>query len=241
MQTVHDKTLDDSKELQQYLPRPRYDRQLEAALLKTLKTLHGGDIQTMSEAGVSAPQIHDWNQAKDQLDWRRRYFAPEMGQGVPRDYSKVPLLDDGVIIEVNLSFGTEANDEGRIMPALTAATRVYRADTARLLWSREEMLTDKTSSMTIAEFKLFPAELTRRLEALAPPLGETVAGSVAKAWPSRLPASAPPAPSVPASTGTLPSGPTQADLSTAAAAGVVLSTTTLPIIAVSTDTSAPRR
>ena len=156
-------------------------------MLKTLKTLHGGDIQTMSEAGVSAPQIHDWNQAKDQLDWRRRYFAPEMGQGVPRDYSKVPLLDDGVIIEVNLSFGTEANDEGRIMPALTAATRVYRADTARLLWSREEMLTDKTSSMTIAEFKLFPAELTRRLEALAPPLGETVAGSVAKAWPSRLP------------------------------------------------------
>ncbi|HAZ08547.1 MAG TPA: hypothetical protein DCZ01_08525 [Elusimicrobia bacterium] len=242
VQTVQDdKTLDISKELQQYLPRPRYDRQLEASMLKTLKTLHGGDIQTMSEAGVSAPQIRDWNQAKDQLDWRRRYFAPEMGQSVPRDYSQVPLLDDGVIVEVNLSFGTETTDEGQIMPALTAATRVYRADTARLLWSREEMLTDKTSSMTLAEFKLFPSELTRRLEALAPPLGETVARSAAKALALTPPESAPPAPSVPASTGTLPSGPTQTDLSTAAPAGVVLSTTTLPIIAVSTDASSPPR
>lgn len=234
VQTVQDdKTLDISKDLQQYLPRPRYDRQLEAALLKTLKTLHRGDVQTMSEAGVGAPQIREWNQAQDQLDWRRRYFAPETGPSVPRDYSKVPLLDDGVIIDVNLSFGTEATDEGQIMPALAAATRVYRADTARLLWRREDMLTDKTSSMTLAEFQLFPSELTRRLEALAPSLGEAVARSAAKALALTPPESAPPIPSAPASTGTV--------LSTTAAEGAVLSTTTPPIIAVSTDASAPPR
>lgn len=182
VQTVQDdKTLELSKDIQQYLPRPRYDRALEESLIKALKTLHSGPVQTGTEAGLSSVQLREWNSAKDQLDWRRRYYSPEYGAPSPRDYAKVLSLDDAVVLEVNLSFGTEATDEGQLLPAVSAALRLYRAGTSRLLWSREEMLTEKTSSMTLSEFKAEPRELTRILENLAPRLGENSARSAAKA------------------------------------------------------------
>ena len=182
MQTVQDdKTLELSKDIQQYLPRPRYDRALEESLIKTLQTLHSGPVQTGVEAGLAPVQLREWNSAKDQLDWRRRYYAPEYGAPSPRDYAKVLSLDDAVVLEVTLSFGTEATDEGQLLPAVSAALRLYRAGTSRLLWSREEMLTEKTSSMTLSEFRAEPRELTRILENLAPRLGEAAARSTAKA------------------------------------------------------------
>ena len=182
VQTVQDdKTLELSKDLQQYLTRPRYDHELEAALLTTLKALHSGSVQTAAEAGLSPSQLREWNSAKDQLAWRRRYYAPEYGASAPRDYSKVLSLDDAVVLEVNLSFGTEATDEGQIQPAVSAALRLYRADTTRLLWTASEILTLKSSSMTLSEFKAQPRELTQILEQLAPRLGEAVARSTAKA------------------------------------------------------------
>lgn len=181
VQTVQDdRTLETSKDLQQYLPRPRYDRALEGSLIQTFKTLHSGPVQTPEEAGLSPVQLREWNRSRDQLEWRRRYYAPETGPA-PRDYSKVLSLDDAVILEINLSFGTEATDEGQVLPALSASARAYRADTSRLLWSREDIFTDKTSSATLAEFKLQPWELTQRLEKLAPGLGEALARSAAKA------------------------------------------------------------
>jgi len=213
----NDKTLEFSKDLQQYLPRPRYDRQLADSLIKTLKTLHGGPVQTAEEAGISPAQLRDWNLAKDQLDWRLRYYAPEAGLPSPRDYSKILSLDDAAILEVNLSFGTEATDteEVQILPTLSAVARVYRADTSHLLWNREEILSDKTSSMTISEFRLEPWQLTQRLEKLAPPLGETLARLTTKALGLTPPAAtkhaAPPSAPAPAP-GALPYGMTEADL-----------------------------
>lgn len=217
VQTVQDdKTLELSRDLQQYLPRPRYDRALEESLLKTLKTLHAGPVQTGAEAGIAPVQIRDWNSAKDQLDWRRRYYAPEYGAPAPRDYSKVLSLDDAAILEANLSFGTEATDEGQILPAVSAALRLYRGSTSRLLWSRDETLTEKTSSMTLAEFKAEPRELTRILEDLAPRLGEAAARSTAKALGLTPPSSPPPispGTAVPTTEpqGVLPYGMTSAD------------------------------
>ncbi|MEK7382072.1 MAG: hypothetical protein AAB262_02170 [Elusimicrobiota bacterium] len=251
VQTVQDdKTLELSKDLQQYLPRPRYDHELEAALLTTLKALHSGSVQTAAEAGLSPSQLREWNSAKDQLAWRRRYYAPEYGASAPRDYSKVLSLDDAVVLEVNLSFGTEATDEGQIQPAVSAALRLYRADTTRLLWTASEILTLKSSSMTLSEFKAQPRELTQILEQLAPRLGEAVARSTAKALGLTPPAgssaiSSGTAVSTGTTPGVLPYGLTQSDLarydqSSSSAAGVSPAiSTAAPVIDVTPDTPRP--
>lgn len=170
-----------SKEIQPYLPRPRYDAAVEAAIVSALKAAHGGQVQTWSEAGISPAQRRDWNAAADQLDWRRKYYFVD-DKPSPRDYTKVLSLDDAAILDVNVSFGLEPSDEEepRTVPTLTAAARLHRADTARLMWSREIRLGDKTSSTTLTEFRAAPAELTDRLYGLTSELGQRVAASLAR-------------------------------------------------------------
>ncbi|MDO8756393.1 MAG: hypothetical protein Q7J64_00115, partial [Elusimicrobiota bacterium] len=124
-----------------------------------------------------------------------------------------------VIVDVNLSFGLEPDVEDRTLPVLSAAARAHRAGTARMLWSREERLSDTTSSSTLTEFRAAPAELTDRLLTLAAPLGQKIAGSLARETGLRP---APPpilveTPPVPAPSGAAP------DISTA------------PLVAPSTD------
>jgi hypothetical protein len=168
-----------SKEIQPYLPRPRYQEAVEAALIAALKAAHDGPVQTAAEAGIAPAQRHDWNAASDQLDWRRKYWFTEPGTPSPRDYSKLLSLDDAVILEVNLSFGLEPDEQDRTLPLLSAASRAYRADTTRMLWAREERLSDTTSSSTLTEFRAAPAELTDRLYALAVPFAGRVAAGFA--------------------------------------------------------------
>ncbi len=163
-----------SKEIQPYLPRPRYDHAIEDALIKALKAAHSGPVQTAAEAGITAAQRREWNAASDQLDWRRKYYFTDMGRGSPRDYSKLLSLDDAVILEVNVSFGLEPDDKERTLPLLSAASRLYRADTARMLWSQEERVSDTTSSATLTEFRATPTDLTDRLYALSAPLATRV-------------------------------------------------------------------
>lgn len=169
-----------SKEIQPYLPRPRYDHALEDALIRALKAAHDGPVQTAAEAGIAPAQRREWNAASDQLDWRRKYYFVELGRPSPRDYSKLLSLDDAVIVDVNLSFGLEPEVEERTLPVLSAAVRAHRAGTARMLWSREERLSDTTSSSTLTEFRAAPVELTDRLLTLAAPLGQMIAGSLAR-------------------------------------------------------------
>ncbi len=169
-----------SKELQPYLPRPRYDQAVETALIRALKAAHDGPVQTAAEAGIAPAQRRDWNASADQLDWRRKYYYTDMGRPSPRDYSKLLSLDDAVVIDVNLSFGLEPEVDERTLPVLSAAARAHRAGTARMLWSREERLTDTTSSSTLTEFRAAPVELTDRLYSMAAPLGEKIAGSLAR-------------------------------------------------------------
>lgn len=169
-----------SKEIQPYLPRPRYDQAVETALLKTLKAAHGGAVMTASDAGIVPSQRREWNAAADQLDWRRKYFYTDAGHPSPRDYSKILSLDDAVVLDVNVCFGLEPDAEDRTLPLLSAAARLYRADTNRMIWSREERLSDSTSSTTLTEFRASPAELTDRLFAMSQPLAVRLAGALAR-------------------------------------------------------------
>ena len=170
-----------SKEIQPYLPRPRYDQAVETALINALKVAYSGaTVQTSAEAGIAPLQRRDWNAAADQLDWRRKYYFTDAGRASPRDYSKLLSLDDAVIVEVNLSFGLEPDEQDRTLPLLSAASRAYRADTARMLWSREERLSDATSSSTLSEFRAAPVDLTDRLYVLSTPLATKIAAGFAQ-------------------------------------------------------------
>jgi hypothetical protein len=180
-----------SKEIQPYLPRPRYDAAVEAALVSALKQAHGGQVQTWSEAGITPSQRRDWNAASDQLDWRRKYYFVD-DKPSPRDFPKLLSLDDAVIVDVNVSYGLEPNEEEtpRTVPVLSAAARLHRGDTARLMWGKEVRLGDNTSSSTLTEFRAVPSELTDRLYAMAAPLGARVAAELAREA-GLLPAPAP--------------------------------------------------
>lgn len=169
-----------SKEIQPYLPRPRYDQAVEAQLIKALKAAHGGQVLTATEAGISPLQRREWNTASDQLDWRRKYYFTDSSKASPRNYSKLLSLDDAIIVEVNLSFGLEPNEEERTLPVLTAASRAYRADTTRMMWSREDRISDQTSSATLTEFRAEPVELTDRLYAMSKPFADIIANGFAR-------------------------------------------------------------
>ena len=175
-----DRINDLSKEIQPYLPRPRYDQAVEAELIKALKAAHSGTVQTAAEAGIPPLQRKEWNKADDQLNWRRKYYFTDAGKSSPRDYSKLLSLDDAIIVEVNLSFGLEPDAEERTLPLLSAASRAYRADTTRMLWSREERMSDTSSSFTLTEFRAEPVELTDRLFAMSAPLAAKIAAGLAR-------------------------------------------------------------
>lgn len=227
MQTMQDdRVLELSKELQPYLPRPRYERAFEAALLTELRAQHDGKTESWSEAGLPAEARREFNRADDQLDWRRKYLLPR--GGAPRDYSRFLSLDDAVIVDVNLQHGTDVTaEEGRLLPTLTAATRVYRPGTTKLLWSRLDTVQDQGSVRTLSEFRAEPKDLTDRLEALVPQLAKLVAFELAKGL--RLNPPQPIAPVQPVGSVTaMPYGLTPSDLPAAPADAPVASTDTAP-------------
>ncbi len=176
-------TLSVSKDVQQYLPRPHLGLEVHDALLQSLRqTVSSKTVQTTLEAGIVPDQLVAWNRAKDQLDWRLRYYGPDPDAPAPRDYARALMLDDALVLDVNVSYGTTATDDNKILPYMSAASRVYRGDTSRLIWEHEDEVSDATSSSTLAEFKIQPWELTGRLEKLAPALGEAVSTSFTKAF-----------------------------------------------------------
>ena len=176
-------TLSVSKNLQQYLPRPDLGLAVQESLLTTLGAARStGTVQTALEAGIATMQLAEWNKSKNQLDWRQRYYAPDPDEPAPRDYARVLTLDDAIILDVNVSFGTNATDDGRLLPTMTAASRAYRGDTSHLLWQNEDIVSDQTSSATMTDYQLQPWLLTDGLKKLAPALGATVAGSFLKAF-----------------------------------------------------------
>lgn len=220
MQTMQeDRVLELSKELQPYLPRPRFDKAFEAAYLGELAALHDGKAQSWTDAELPPEAKREFNRAEDQLDWRRKYLHPR--GGAPRDYSRFLSLDDAVVVDVNLQFGTDVSEEeGRLLPALTVATRVYRPGTTKLLWSHVETAADQASTHTLTEFRAEPRALTEKLERLVPVLAKKAAAALAEGL--RLNARAAPAPapesSLPPSITAAPSEPLAAPASAPPAA-----------------------
>ena len=171
-------TLSVSKNLQQYLPRPHLSLAAQTALMSALRAARSVDtVQTGPEAGISELQLAEWNKSKDQLDWRQRYYTPDPDQPAPRDYAKILTLDDAIILDVNVSFGTDATDDGKLVPTMSASWRAYRGDTARLLWEHEDVVGDQVSSFTMTDIQVQPSLLTDSLQKLAPTLGTTIATS----------------------------------------------------------------
>lgn len=206
MQNIQDDRVNElSKELQPYLPRPRYDKAFEAAFLEELRAKHDGKSQSWSEAELPPEAKREFNRAEDQLDWRRKYLLPR--GGAPRDYSRFLSLDDAVVVDLNLQYGTDVSEEeGRLLPTLTVAARVYRPGTTKLLWSHVDVASDQASTRTLTEFRAEPKDLTDRLEALVPVLAKKAAASLSEGL--RLNAPAAPAPSaMPSSITAAPSEP----------------------------------
>ena len=183
-----------SKNLQQYLPRPRLGEMTQNALLETLVAARSSTtVQTALQAGVFPAQMAEWNKAKDQLDWRLHYYMPDPDQPAPRDYAKILTLDDALILDVNVSYGTDASDDGALHPTMSAASRVYRGDTSHLIWQHEDVVADQVSSATLTDFQVQPWMLTDALQRIAPALGKTVALSFLKAFAVAPPPAAAPA------------------------------------------------
>jgi len=183
LQNLQDQhTLSVSKNLQQYLPRPPYADKVQQALLAELRTrLSTSSVQTGLEAGLPPEQIQRWNRARDQLDWRRRYYSPDPELPSPRDYKGLGL-DDALILDVNLSFGANAAENDKVQPTLSAAWRVYRGENSRQVWEHVDEVSDQTSSATLVDFQMNPPDLTTRLESLAPGLGRAVGHEFVRAF-----------------------------------------------------------
>lgn len=191
-------TLSVSKDMQQYMPRPHLGLEVHDALVQALRVaISSKAVQTTLEAGIVPDQLIAWNKAKDQLDWRLHYYGPDPDAPAPRDYARALTLDDALILDVNVSYGTTATDDNKLLPYMSAASRVYRGDTSRLIWEHEDEVSDATSSSTLAEFKVQPWDLTNRLEKIAPNLGKAVAASFTKAFFAPIPGATPAAGTTP--------------------------------------------
>jgi hypothetical protein len=172
-----------SKAIEQYLPRPRYDAEFQEALMAELKLyLSSAPLQTGLQAGLTPEQIQRWNHARDQLDWRAAYFAPDPSLPPPRDYSRNYGLDDALVLDANLSFGTSPTDGGQLQPDLAVSWRVYRGLNGRQVWQSADEAIDAASSSTLVDIETNPSDLPARLELLAPKLGKSVGHEFARAF-----------------------------------------------------------
>ncbi|MBI4679114.1 MAG: hypothetical protein HY748_16180 [Elusimicrobia bacterium] len=204
MQSVQDDgDLKTSNELRQYYnawPRAESFRSILAEELA--KAAYPGATVSWVETGAPPHVIERFNRAESVLDWRRRYLlAGPLDIKHLRDYSQVLEFDGHLVLEVNLQYGLMNNAEGNVHPALRSVSRLYRANTMKLLWSHEDGAEDKTGPRNIYEYKASPPSLSEKFDKLAMPLAAAIAGSLRSAL---SPAPDAGAPSGPARIGDMP-------------------------------------
>lgn len=161
----------------------------------------------LAAAELDAETQRKFNQAKDVLEWRRRYFLSEPSElRQHRNYSTFLSLADAFVLEVNLQHGLTGTTEGNFNPALAAKARLYRAGTMRLLWVGEadaERPAPAGKEKSLWDYMNAPKELTRTYESLMPELAEKISTSFHAAMsasrnltsPSPPPPQPPPVPS----------------------------------------------
>lgn len=164
-----------SNDLKQYLPRWTPAELLTPLLIDGLtKAGYPGKLLYHYQADLATGTVRSLNQAKDVLDWQKLYFYEERDQVLTRDYSKMMALDDAVILEVNLRYGCLGNDEGNMVPRLSAYSRLLRAGTMKPLWRRETTVEDLPGAKTLYEFETLPLQLIDRWKGLMPVLAAKV-------------------------------------------------------------------
>ncbi len=167
------------------------------ALLSTALKAGGFPARPVAagQAGLPPGLARRFNRAADPLEWRRRYLLSEPGEALRhRDYSAVLELDDALVVEVNLQYGTLNGAEGLAYPALASRTRLIRANIMRVLWSHDDEASDKADPKHVAEFKAAPSQFQDRLQKLLAPLAQKIAAALAAAIVGPAPAAgAPPA------------------------------------------------
>jgi hypothetical protein len=190
--------------LQKYVPPWGVKSLVEEALLKELpKTRFPGSFVPVAEASADTAALRGWNRASDTLDWQNRYLYPDPLAPHPRDYARFLPWDDALVFEVNVLPLVAADDDGNMIPTLSAASRLVRCQTLHLLWKHEDKADDPGNARSLYEFETLPQQLIDRWKALVPALASKISGSLyASLNPGAAPLSGPAG--VPLSSGTLP-------------------------------------
>jgi len=168
-----------SDTLNRYIPRWPSRNLLEAALIKELaKTDFPGHVIPVAEADPDTATLRGWNRAADVLDWQNRYLTPDPTLPHPRDYSRVLAWDDALALEVDLLPLLAADDDGNMVPTLTATSRIFRCQTMHLLWQHEDKVEDKSNARSLYEFETLSQQLLDRWQGLVPTLAAKISGSL---------------------------------------------------------------
>lgn len=171
--------LKSSQDLGQYLPGWDPEGKFRAFLLKELE-LSGfpGKFVTREETDISTEDLARLGRAADVVEWQDRFFLPLPDGHIARNYSRFMSLDDALVFEVNLLYGTIGDEEGNALPTLAAATRLVKANNMRLLWYKQESLEDRSEPWILYDYKLRPQALIARWEKLMPSLAQALVKSL---------------------------------------------------------------
>ena len=166
-----------SKDLQKYLGPFDATGHFAPALRGALDlTGHPGKWTRPEETDVPAESWKRLNGAKDVLEWRRRYFLDDPGGPLPRNYSQFLSLDDALVLEINLAYGCDTDGEGNAKPSAMASARLWRAGNMRLLWKRDEKVTEPPpEERSLYDYKVAPQELHDAYKRLLPQLAQQLA------------------------------------------------------------------
>ena len=168
-----------SDTLRRYIPHWRPGELFEPLLLKELaRAGFPGHFIPAAETELDTATVRAWNRAADTLDWQTRYFYGDPALPLPRDYSRVLSLDDALTFEVNLLPYVAADDDGNMVPTLSASTRLLRCQTMHLLWKHEDKAEDTANARSLYEFETLPQQLVDRWKGLMPGLAAKVSGSL---------------------------------------------------------------
>ena len=165
-------------DLKQYLPPWKPEAMLEPLLQAELaKTGFQGRVIPVAESEIDTATLRKWNRSADTLDWQKKYFYEDPGESHPRDYSRILSLDDALVFEVNIIPSLAADDDGNMIPTLTASSRLVRCQTMHPLFKHEDKVENKKAAKTLYEFKTLPQQLIDLWTAMLPELASQVAAS----------------------------------------------------------------
>jgi hypothetical protein len=174
-----ERSLKESKDLQQYLPRWVAEKKLVPALLEELpKSGFAGTLFLPDQVDLPLEKLRQFNRSSDVLAWQNAYYYEDEGRALSRNYGSLLHLDDALILEVNLLYGVNGNDDGNMVPVLNASSRLVRANTLRTLWRHEDSVEDPAAARSLYEFKSLPLQLVDHWERLMPALAAKIAASL---------------------------------------------------------------